>query len=71
MCFFKFIYRFFSDFEWKMIGIFVKNVIYVPRDTFAVDILIEVSYFCYLFQKIVKLLPTLTTSLQKVVQPEF
>ena len=39
-----------------MIGIFLKNVFYGPRDTFAVEILMEVSYFCYLFQKIVKFL---------------
>ena len=67
----KFIFLFFSDFEWKMINIFVKNVFCVPRDTFAKEILMEASYFCNIFQNLVKFLRPLTTSLQKVFKPEF
>ena len=67
----KFIFLFFSDFEWKMINIFVKNVFCVPRDTFAKEILMEVSYFCYIIQNLVKFLRPLTTSFQKVFKPEF
>ena len=54
-----------------MIDIFVNNVFYVPRDTFAKEILMEVSYFCYIFQNLVKFLRPLTTSLQKVFKLEF
>ena len=71
MYFFKNIYLFYSDFEWKKIGIFVKNVFYVTRDTFAREILIEVSYFCYISQHLVKFQRPLTTSLQKVLKPNF
>ena len=67
----KFIFLFFSDFEWKMIDIFVNNVLHVPRDTFAKEILMEVSYFYNIFQNLVKFLRPLTTSLQKVFRPEF
>ena len=67
----KFIFLFFSDFECKMIDIFVKNVFCVPRDTFAKEILMEVSYFCNIFQNLVKFLRPLTASLQKVFKPEF
>ena len=66
-----YIFLFFSDFECKAIGIFVKTVFYVPGCTFAVEILMEVSYFCYLFQTLFKFLRQLTTSLQKVVKPNF
>ena len=67
----KIIFLFFSDFEWKMIDIIVKNVFCVPRDTFAKEILMEVSYFRNIFQNLVKFLRPLTTSLQKVFKPVF
>ena len=54
-----------------MIDIFVNNVLHVPRDTFAKEILMEVSYFYNIFQNLVKFLRPLTTSLQKVFRPEF